>query len=192
MKKSFYLINLITLYRLVAALVLVILIFNKKFDLFKWLLALSFFTDLIDGFLARKFKVSSILGSRLDSIADDSTVVAALIGLFVFKPDFIQEEMNFLLGLFVLFLFQNVIAIIKYRKMTSFHTYLAKISAVLQGVFFILIFLLPQPVYVLFYLAGLFTVLDLMEEIVLIIILPKWEADVKGLYFVWKRKSSEG
>ena len=104
MKKSFYLINLITLYRLVAALVLVILIFNKKFDLFKWLLALSFFTDLIDGFLARKFKVSSILGSRLDSIADDSTVVAALIGLFVFKPDFIQEEMNFLLGLFVLFL----------------------------------------------------------------------------------------
>ncbi|TAH42860.1 MAG: CDP-alcohol phosphatidyltransferase family protein [Bacteroidetes bacterium] len=191
MKRSYYLINAITLYRLIAAPILIILIITKDLDLFKWLLALSFFTDLIDGFLARKFKVTSILGSRLDSIADDSTVVAALIGLFVFKYDFVQHELIFLFGLLGLFLTQNIIAIIKYHKITSFHTYLAKISAILQGLFFILIFLLQQPVYFLFYTAVLFTALDLIEEIILVFLLPKWEANVKGLFSVLKRKQPE-
>jgi hypothetical protein len=40
----------------------------------------------------------------------------------------------------------------------------------------------------LFYAAAIVTMLDLCEEIALVIILPQWKSDVKGLYEVEKFK----
>ena len=187
-KNSYYIINGITVYRIVAAPFLIFLIFTGKVDLFKWLLAVSFFTDLIDGYLARRYKVISVLGSRLDSVADDLTIVAAIVGLFVLKPEFIREEMLVIIGLFALYAFQNISSLIKYHKTSSFHTYFAKGAAILQGLFLILIFLLPAPGYILFYSAAIATAVDLIEEIILVFVLPKWETDVKGLFWVMKKK----
>ena len=98
---SYLIINGITLYRIIAAPVLIVLIFTRQLEIFKWLLAVSFFTDLIDGYLARKFKVTSTKGSRLDSIGDDLTVVAGMVGLFVFKNSFIMKELLFILFLMI-------------------------------------------------------------------------------------------
>lgn len=187
-KQSYYLVNGITLYRLIAAPVLIWLILTRQPDVFKWLLAVSFFTDSIDGYLARKYKVVSVLGARLDSIADDLTVVAGIIGLFVFKPDFIKEVYIWMILLFALFVIHVTLALVKYGKPTSFHTYLAKAAAVCQGVFLILTFFVPAPLYALFYIAVLVTALDLVEEIVMILLLPDWEADIKGIYWVLKRR----
>jgi cardiolipin synthase len=186
-KRSHYIVNGITMYRIIAAPILLVLIFTKQFDTFKWLLALSFFTDLIDGYLARKYKVVSILGSRLDSIGDDLTVITAIIAMFVFKKEFAHREFVILMILFFLFAFQTLFALVRYRKISSFHTYLAKLAAILQGVFFILIFLLPEPLYLLFYVGVVVTGIELMEEIILVALLPRWEANVKGLFWVLKR-----
>lgn len=189
-KSSYYAVNAITLYRLITAPVLVILIFTRNIDLFKWMLAVSFFTDAIDGFLARKFKVSSIFGSKLDSISDDLTIIAAIIGLFVLKMDFIKENSVIVSTVIGLLVIQNLFAFIRYHKISSFHTYLAKIAAVLQGSFLILMFLLPEPVYPLFYLAAIVTILDLVEEIILVFILREWKTDVKGVYWVMQKKTN--
>lgn len=188
-KPGYYIINGITMYRLLVAPVLVFLIFNNNINLFKWMLAISFFTDLIDGVLARKFRITSVFGSKLDSLADDLTIVAAIIGVFVFKPQFINDNRAIFIILFTLFLFQTVFALIKYRKISSFHTYLAKVAAILQGTFLVLMFFFHEPLYFLFYAAAIVTALDLIEEIILVIIIPKWEANVKGLYWVYKRKA---
>lgn len=190
-KVSYYVVNGITLYRLIMAPVLVCLVFAGKIDLFKWLLAVSFSTDAIDGFLARKFKVSSNLGSKLDSIADDLTILASVIGLFVLKPGFIKDNVvivSILLGLFIV---QNALALIKYHKPSSFHTYIAKVAALIQGSFLILMFLLPEPIYPLFYAAVVISILDLIEEILLVILIPKWRTNVKGLYWVMKERKGE-
>ena len=187
-KQSYYIINAITLYRLAAAPVLIYLIFIESHNLFKWLLAVSFFTDLIDGFLARKYKVTSIMGSRLDSAADDLNIVAAIIGLFVLKPQFIQSHLAIFITLFALLVLQNIFALIRYRKITSFHTYLAKLAAILQGVFLILSFFLPEPNVYLFYIAAIVTAIELIEETILVTHLPVWKANVKGLYWVLKKR----
>jgi phosphatidylglycerophosphate synthase len=187
-KTAFFIINGITLYRVVAAPVLLVLIFTKQLDIFKWLLAVSFFTDLIDGFLARKFNVTSVIGSRLDSIGDDLTVAAGIVGLFVFRYDFVMKELFLISGLLALFIIQIIFALVRYRKISSFHTYLAKTAAVLQGTFLILIFILPEPFYYLFYAAVIVTTADLIEEIILVVILPVWKVNVKGLYWVLKGK----
>jgi CDP-diacylglycerol--glycerol-3-phosphate 3-phosphatidyltransferase len=186
-KDSYYIVNGITLYRLMAAPVLVWLIFTHQVNVFKWLLAISFFTDLIDGWLARRFKATSILGARLDSIADDLTVVAGMVAVVVLKPAFLKQQMVFFIILFALFLIQIMLALLRYGKVSSFHTYSAKFAALMQGSFFILLFFLPQPLEIVFYIAFGVTLIDLVEEIILVMILPQWEANVKGLYWVKKR-----
>jgi len=185
---GFYIINGITLYRLVSAPFLGFLIFTGQIDLFKWLLAISFFTDLIDGYLARHFKDTSIIGTRLDSIADDLTVLVAITGMIVLKNEFFQSMLLINIVLLGLYAIQNVMALIRYKKISGFHTYLAKISAILQGVFFILLFFLPEPLYVLFYVAAVLTAIELTEEIFLVYYLPEWKANVKGIYWVLKSK----
>lgn len=187
-KRAWYIINGITVYRIVAAPFLLILLFTGHAGIFKWLLGLSFFTDLIDGFLARKFKVTSVLGTRLDSIGDDLTVLVAMIGLFVLKTGFIIQHKFMLILLLFLFMVQVVYAFKRYRKLTGFHTYLAKTAALLQGIFLLLSFFTHEPSVFLFYAAAIITMLQLMEEIILVHLLPQWQTNVKGLYWVLKNK----
>ncbi|WP_018616414.1 CDP-alcohol phosphatidyltransferase family protein [Segetibacter koreensis] len=187
-KPAYYIINAITLYRLIAAPVLLLLLVDKQIHTFSWLLSLSFFTDFIDGFLARRYKVTSVLGSRLDSIADDLTVLLAIIGLFMLKPLFIKSNYVVISVMLVLYILQVSLSLRQYGKLSSFHTYLAKIAAILQGVFFILMFFLPQPVSLLFYTTALVTIADIIEEIILVIVLPKWQTDVKGVYWILKKR----
>ncbi|MDP1728329.1 MAG: CDP-alcohol phosphatidyltransferase family protein [Bacteroidota bacterium] len=189
-KKSYYIINIITLYRLIMAPVLLFIIFTGNLNLFKWLLPLSFFTDLIDGYLARKFRVTSTWGAKLDSIADDVNILVAVIALFVFKFEFIIQEKASIIVLLVLFAVQTALALIRYKKISSFHTYLAKCAAMLQGVFLILVFLIPGPVYFLFYAMVIVTAIELSEEIILVLLLPKWQANVKGIYWVLQKKTN--
>ncbi len=186
-KRSYFVINAITIYRLAIAPLLVFLVLDHRPDPFKWLLAVSFFTDAIDGYLSRRYKVTSVLGSRLDSMADDVTIIAAMTGLLVFKSGFIRHELILFGVLLVLFILQTVLAMIRYRRMTSFHTYMAKTAAIMQGIFLMLIFFLPEPPYAVFYAAVIITILDLTEEIILVLRLPRWQANVKGLYWVIKK-----
>ena len=187
-KQAWYVINGITLYRVIAAPFLLVLLFTKQYEVFKWLLGVSFFTDLVDGYLARKFKVTSILGTKLGSIGDDLTVLVGLVALFVLKLEFIKQHIIILIILLALFLVQTTYAFIRYRKMTNFHTYLAKTAALLQGVFLILVFFTEEPSLILFYAATIVTMLELTEEIILVNSLPQWKANVKGVYWVLKNK----
>ena len=187
-KPLFYLINSITLYRIITAPLLVYLLLTGKLDWFKWLIGISFFTDLIDGELARNYNVTSVLGTRLDSIGDDLTVLVAIFGLWYLNPSFIKQEWVVLVPLSFLFLLQTGSALYRYGKITSFHTYLAKLAALTQGVFLLSFFFLENIQYTLFYTAVVVTGIELIEEIILVFLLPQWESNVKGLWWVWKRK----
>jgi CDP-diacylglycerol--glycerol-3-phosphate 3-phosphatidyltransferase len=189
-RNSYYIINGITLYRLLAAPFLLYLIFNGYIGWFKWLLAASFFTDAIDGFLARKYRVTSIMGARLDSIGDDLTVIAGVIGLIVLRTEFIKKEIVWLALISALFLIQLISALVRYGTVTTYHTWLAKLAAICQGVFLILAFFMAEPNRVLFHIAVIITALDLLEEIVLTLLLRKWKANVKGLYWILKQKKA--
>jgi CDP-diacylglycerol--glycerol-3-phosphate 3-phosphatidyltransferase len=190
-KPGYYVINGITIFRVIAAPFLLALLFTGRYEIFKWLIGLSFFTDLIDGYLARKFKVTSIFGARLDSLGDDLTVLIGIIGLFVMKPEFIKQEIAPLILLLLLFLVQVTYAFIRYGKMTNFHTYLAKTAAVLQGIFLLFTFFTDKVNLFLFFAATIITALELIEETILISLLPEWEANVKGLYWVIKKKKQK-
>lgn len=187
-RTGYYLVNAITLYRLLAAFVLLYFILTDQKEVFKWMLAISFFTDAVDGILARSLKVVSVTGSRLDSIADDLTVLMAIIGIFVFRPGFMYEQRILVFSMLSLYLVQLILALIRYGRLSSFHTYLAKSAAILQAVFLVLFFFLPEEPLQLFYAAATVTMLGLIEEIILVLLLPHWHSDVKGLWWIRRRE----
>jgi len=174
-------------YRILASPLLLLFLILEDRDVFKWLLLISFCTDMIDGFLARKLKITSPRGSQLDSIGDQVTFVMGLAGLAVFQFDFIKANYVIILIVFALYMLQMLIAFIKYRKTTAFHTYMAKLSAILQGVF-ILWALFFDPVYWLFYVVVILGFLETIEEITLIFLHERWTSDVKGIYWALKNK----
>jgi CDP-diacylglycerol--glycerol-3-phosphate 3-phosphatidyltransferase len=80
-----------------------------------------------------------------------------------------------------------LIAYFKYGKATAFHTYLAKISAVMQSVF-ILGSLFFSPNFSLFYIMIGIGLLETIEEITLIFMYDNWASDVKGIYWAFRDK----
>ena len=185
--KNFNIADWFSFYRIAAVPLLSILLWFGERELFTWFLLISYSTDAIDGYLARKLKITSARGSQLDSIGDQLTFTMGLIGLVVFENDFIKSNIILILIAFVPYLLQMVIAFVKYGKATSFHTYLAKVSAVVQGVF-ILWLLFFGHVYWLFYFMIIVGLLETLEEIILIFMYDSWVADVKGLLFALKDK----
>ena len=85
------------------------------------------------------------------------------------------------------FLIQFAASIIRYKKISSFHTYLAKTAAVVTGLFLLSVFFFERIIYPLFYASYIITFLELVEEIVIVFLLAKWKTNVKGIYWVLKK-----
>ena len=185
--KEFNIADWFSFYRIFAFPFLLVLILLGEREVFAWLLGLSYATDAIDGFLARKLNISSARGSQLDSYGDQLTLTAGLIGLLVFETAFILENLILIIIAFIPYILQMIIAFRKYGKATAFHTYLAKLSAITQAVF-ILWLLFFGPVYWLFYTMIAIGVLETVEEITLIFMYDKWVAGVKGIYWAIRDK----
>lgn len=185
--RNFNIADWFSLYRIMAVPLLVAFIWFGERQLFTWFLLISYSTDAIDGYLARKLKITSARGSQLDSIGDQITLVMGLIGLWFFENEFVLANYQLILLAFLPYVLQMIIAFRKYGKATAFHTYLAKSSAILQGVF-ILWLLFFGPVYWLFYFMVIVGILETIEEITLIFMYKEWVEDVKGIYWALKDK----
>jgi CDP-diacylglycerol--glycerol-3-phosphate 3-phosphatidyltransferase len=180
--REFNIADWFSFYRILAIPFLLAFLLMGNRELFTWFLLVSYSTDAIDGYLARSLKIVSARGSQLDSIGDQATLVVGLFGLLVFENQFIRENFLLIIIAFVPYLIQMAIAFWKYGKTTAFHTYLAKISAILQAVF-ILWTLFFGPVYWLFYPMIAIGILETIEEISLIFMYETWVEDVKGIYW---------
>lgn len=179
--------NLITIFRIVAAPVLWFLIYQDNKAAFTWLLTLAFFTDMIDGVIARSLHQESKIGSILDSIGDSLTIITGLAGVARFHYQLFNEYKVIIIIVLSLHFIQLCLSLWRYGKPSSFHTWAAKVAALGIGLFILITlhFKFYEP---LFYLAVILLILDAIEESILVFLLPKWVNDVKGIYWVLKNK----
>lgn len=180
--KSF-LVNLLTVYRILIAPVLLILLF-KEIPAFKWVLLSAFITDALDGFLARHWKVATKLGARLDSLADDILFIVALMGVIYMQFAFLDSHFFIIWSMLLIFTIKIVILWLKhYRIISGLHTYLGKGAAFLQALFFLhCVFF--QPSNFIFYLTAIVTIIAIVEEIIIILACRDLKPNVKGLFFI--------
>lgn len=111
------------------------MVFVEPFSLGFWICYFcGGLSDLFDGFVARKLKQQSIIGAKLDSIAD--VVFAIAIFIVVIR----NISLSTLLWLFIAFIallrfVSYSIGYYKYRTFASLHTYANKATGVLIFVF---------------------------------------------------------
>jgi phosphatidylglycerophosphate synthase len=87
-------VNIITSLRFLLTLFLPLLKLNVNSTAFIIIIVALFLTDSIDGFLARKFKVQTLFGSIMDTVAD-KTLTIILLALLV-------DKMRLLTGVMIL------------------------------------------------------------------------------------------
>lgn len=142
--------------------------------------ALCFFSDVIDGTLARVMGVESALGARLDSIADlfMFTVMAWCIfpELWVISALWMK-----LLALSVLLvrLAAYLVAAFKFHRFSSVHTYLNKATGLC--VFFV-VYVFRTPYYPLWCIVtGVVGMLSSVEELIMHCRNKTYRPDCKSL-----------
>ncbi len=165
-----------------------ILIYFEQLDMFKWLLTFAFFSDAIDGYIARRLNQVTKLGSMLDSYGDSLTILSGLAGLIRFRFDLYEAYGLVMIIVLSLHLVQLSLSLWRYGKPSSFHTYSAKLGAVAIGVF-ILTSLHFDFFPWLFYTTVVILIIDAIEESILVYLIPQWKTDVKGIFWLRKKRN---
>jgi cardiolipin synthase (CMP-forming) len=179
--------NVLSFYRLAMAPVIGALALSEERALFIIFLSISFVTDVLDGLIARAWNLCTRIGSRLDSIADELTYVAALVGIFQFEYHAVKPHVAILYVFIGLLALATLIPMLKFRKTPSFHLYSFKANALLQGLFILDLFVLGFDVH-LYYIAMSVGILACLEMIAVALVLDEPASDVKGLYWVLRKK----
>lgn len=154
--------------------------------LFTWLLLACLLSDILDGLIARLFNLRSRLGATLDSTADMIVLLLSAVGLLVFQRDFLLAHAAPLLALVALYLAEVAAALWRYGRISSFHTILMRLAAYVQGVFLISLFLWGYNAWI-FWLMVTFSATALLEELLILCLLPHYRSDVRGLYSILHR-----
>jgi len=180
--------NVISGCRLLAMPALLMFALQRRALPFAWLLLAALLSDIADGFIARRWHLQSKTGAALDSVADFLTTIAAAIGVVTLQPAFVSEHLVKLLAMVGLYVAEIVISLIRYGRLSSFHTYLVRTCAYAQGAFLVGLFFWGYTPW-LFYVAWTLACAAYTEELILLALLPQWTHDVRGVYWVLQPKS---
>jgi len=166
-----YVPNALSLARLLAGPVLIAFAYAHAERAFSILLIAALVTDILDGWIARRFELQSRTGAMLDSAADVVTLLSAAAGIAVFHPAVWREHIVAIGCVLAAWIVECLCALMRYRRLSSFHTYASKAAGYALGLFVAVLFALGF-VAGLFYLAVALSLLSTLEELLLLWRLP--------------------
>jgi phosphatidylglycerophosphate synthase len=171
--------NLLSGFRLASVPVLLVLAWGDYEEVFIVLLVCALLSDVADGYLARRLHQESELGARLDSWGDFALYISTPLSAWWLWPELIVREAPYVAVVLASFVLPILIGFVKYQRLTSYHTWGAKLSAVLMGCTTLLLFAggPADP----FHFSAAVLVLTQIEEIVITLVLSKWRSNVPSL-----------
>jgi CDP-diacylglycerol--glycerol-3-phosphate 3-phosphatidyltransferase len=172
--------NLLSGFRLAMVPVLGALAWAGTSPLFLAALVLSLASDAVDGFVARRTGCVSVRGAKLDSWADLATWSTLPIFAWWLWPDLMRDESRYLALAVAAFAAPTLVGLLRFGRLTSYHTWLAKLSAVLVGAAALALFG-GGPAWP-FHVATIVLIVEAVEEIAITATLREWRADVPTLW----------
>jgi CDP-diacylglycerol--glycerol-3-phosphate 3-phosphatidyltransferase len=171
--------NALSALRLVLGPLMLWLAWTGQHTAFLVTLSVSLLSDLSDGWLARRFGQETALGTLLDSYGDFATYMTVPLCAWWLWPDLIRREGAYAAAIVAAYVFPILLGYLKYGRLTAYHTWGAKLSAVVVGASALALFVggPPQP----FRIAAWILVIAELEEIAITTILPGWRANVPSL-----------
>jgi CDP-diacylglycerol--glycerol-3-phosphate 3-phosphatidyltransferase len=174
--------NILSLLRLALVPVLVALATAQRGDIFLLVLAVSLISDVLDGYLARKLNLASELGAKLDSWGDILTYAAMILGLHLIWPSIFERQAEYLFAAMMSFILPTLLAFRKFGAYPSYHTWGAKLAAVLMAPAYYVLILTDADSF--FRMVILFHVLVALEEMAITYILNQPRSNVGSVFYL--------
>jgi len=189
--KSIYSIpNLLSFYRIVSFPAVLYFALTGNELLYFILILIDLITDILDGFIARRFNLQTEFGARLDALADIGMYILAFSGVIIFKANELEPYLFSLLIFFTVFVLPKIISWIKFRTFPSLHLFSSKIGGYLQGFFFLSLFTIGfSPVF--YYIMIICGILSFLEQIIIVLIVKEMKSNMKGLYWILNDKKTK-
>ena len=160
---------------------LVLAVIKPLSDGFFILYALTGFTDVLDGWIARKTKIASEFGARMDSIAD--LLFYAVMLIRVFPALWSRLPLSIwcaAAGIAAIRIISYLAAAMKYHRFASLHTYLNKLTGI--AVFMIPFFAGTDYVQEFCWTVCAVGIAASLEELVIHIISKEYRPNVKSIF----------
>ncbi len=175
--------NLISLYRLLVFPVILFMALTHRENWFVVLLCISLVSDVLDGNIARIYKLQTNFGAALDNLADIFTYAMALLGIFIFKWTEIAPHVWFLYLFLGVFILSYLVAFYRFGKIPGLHLYSAVSAGYVQSIFFFVLFVFGFYPWMYFLAVG-WGLIAYTEKIFVLLKLDDIKTGVKGLYWV--------
>ncbi|MDH3944062.1 MAG: CDP-alcohol phosphatidyltransferase family protein [Anaerolineae bacterium] len=165
--------NLISWFRLFLVPVLwVLALRGDEFNL-GLLLAVAFISDGLDGFIARRFKLTTKFGSKLDSVADAVLQISAWIWLFMLEPEVIRNHAWLFWTASVISAGSMLTGLIKFGGLPNLHLYSTKAAGFFVTLFLVTTFIFEGYSAPLFYVTATLVTIGAAETFLLQLISRK-------------------
>jgi CDP-diacylglycerol--glycerol-3-phosphate 3-phosphatidyltransferase len=174
--------NILSASRLVMAPVLLVLAFAGQREAFLWVLGTAFFTDAIDGMIARMTGQVTRLGAVIDSWADTSIYVSVALSMALLWPGLLRSEGLAIGAVVVSVVLPALVGLLRFGHFTSYHTWLVKfaVGVTAVGLFLMLLGVSPWG----FRIGAMLAVLAGLEEIAITLLSREERSDLRGLWVV--------
>ncbi len=169
--------NILSSLRIVLIPFLFLFINNQK--IFLTIVIIAAITDILDGFIARRFNIATKKGASLDAIADNLFMISALICIGILFPEIIKENMT--LAVILLYIINIMLKLFVLKKIVFIHLYSGKLSA-WAGYFFILYTIIFGYNKLVLYIVAIVYITRLIEEILIIIKKRKVNENTKSIF----------
>jgi CDP-diacylglycerol--glycerol-3-phosphate 3-phosphatidyltransferase len=181
--------NLVSMIRILIAPILFVFAFQGMENWFLGALLFSGFTDVVDGFLARKFKMITPLGAHLDSWGDFTIYSTMAACAWILWPEITQRELLYYALILFSFLLPALVGLVKFGKLTGYHTWAVKVAVLATFVGYVALYaeLASWP----FVLASILCVIAGTEEILITFILREERTDVRSVRAAWQIRKSD-
>ena len=181
--------NLLSLLRLALVPVLVVAACLNEDQLFLLLLGICLLSDMLDGYFARKLQQVTEFGARLDSWADMATYAMMILELNLIWPTIFDQQFLYLVAATLSYVLPVVVALVRFSSFPSYHTWGAKLAAVLIAPAFYLLVLYDEQAF--FRLVIIFHVLVAMEEIAITMLLKQPKTNVASILTIISSSNSK-
>ena len=181
--------NLISSIRILIAPLLFVFAFLQMETWFLGALIFSGCTDVLDGFIARKFNMITPLGAHLDSWGDFTIYSTMAVCAWILWPEITQRELLYYAMILFSFLLPAQIGLTKFGKMTAYHTWAVKIAVFTTFVGYITLYagIAEWP----FILAAVLCVIAGVEEILITLVLREEKTDVRSIFAALRDRRHE-
>jgi cardiolipin synthase len=179
----------ITCGRIALTAILHVVVLTGSRGWFLSLYAIAFLSDVLDGYLARRWGLESYFGMRMDSYADYLLMASSAWWVWLLCPKMFLDNLPIWSAMGVALAIPQAIALARLKRNAGFHLYTTKLTGWIAFALFVHAVVFGYSVTLLYALAGAVLIKSAEETAICLLVADPY-ADLRPSALSYLRKTS--